>query len=49
MSIDELFIDLLKKRNSFYDKRFIKTLWFDIGTPHNYFKAFAYSYKQNKI
>ena len=26
MSIDELFIDLLKKRNSFYDKRFIKTL-----------------------
>ena len=23
--------------------------WFDIGTPHNYFKAMSYSYKQNKI
>ncbi len=23
--------------------------WFDIGTPHNYFKAFTYSYKHNKI
>jgi len=22
--------------------------WFDIGTPHNYFKALSYSYKQNK-
>ena len=26
MSVDESFISLLKKRNSFYDKRFIKTL-----------------------
>jgi UTP--glucose-1-phosphate uridylyltransferase len=26
MSVDELFIDLLKKRNNSYDKRFIKTL-----------------------
>jgi len=23
--------------------------WFDIGTPHNYFKAITHSYKQNKI
>lgn len=22
--------------------------WFDIGTPHNYFKALSYSYKNNK-
>ena len=23
--------------------------WFDIGTPHNYFKALSYSYKHNKL
>ena len=27
----------------------MKKQWFDIGTPHNYFKALNYSYKHNKI